>query len=41
MEKPEALAISGYRKLHPTGPRDDPIHARWRIQENPPERVKA
>jgi predicted transcriptional regulator of viral defense system len=35
------LAIKGYRKLDPTGPRKGPCNRRWMIQENLPGKVKA
>jgi predicted transcriptional regulator of viral defense system len=28
------LAVKGYRKLDPTGPKSGPYDARWMIQEN-------
>jgi len=34
------LAIKGYRKLDPTGPRAGPLNRRWMIQENLPGRLQ-
>jgi len=34
------LAIKGYRKLDPTGPRKGPCNRRWMIQENLPGKLK-
>lgn len=39
LERLAALAIKGYRKLDPTGPRKGPYRSRWMIQENLPGRI--
>lgn len=39
LEHLEQLAIKGYRKLDPTGPRVGPPNRRWMIQENLPGRL--
>jgi predicted transcriptional regulator of viral defense system len=36
----QQLAIKGYRKLDPTGPREGPLNRRWMIQENLPGRLQ-
>lgn len=39
LERLAELAIKGYRRLDPTGPRKGPCNARWMIQENLPGRL--
>jgi predicted transcriptional regulator of viral defense system len=36
----QQLAIKGYRKLDPTGPREGPLNRFWMIQENLPGRLQ-
>jgi len=36
----QELAIKGYRKLDPTGPREGPLNRRWMIQENLPGKLR-
>jgi len=36
----QQLAVKGYRKLDPTGPRAGPVNRRWMIQENLPGRLQ-
>ena len=40
LEPLSGLAIKGYRKLDPTGPRKGPCNRRWMIQENLPGNLK-